>query len=76
MAEFREYIRERGLATVARRGSDGKSYEGVYARDGNWKFPDCSEFEVKVATVVQDELFKNPMRMKNGRSREPPKRSA
>ena len=60
MAEFREYIRERELATVARRGSDGKSYEGVYARDGNWKFPDCSEFEVKVATVVQDELFKNP----------------
>jgi len=59
MAEFREYVRERELATVARRGSDGMSYEGVHARDSNWKFPDCSEFEVKVADVVQDEIFKN-----------------
>jgi hypothetical protein len=59
MAEFREYIRERELATVATRGSDGKSYEGVYARDGNWRFPDCSEFEIKVANIVQDELFRN-----------------
>jgi hypothetical protein len=59
IAEFSEYRRERGIATAAKRGSDAKSYEGVYDRDGNLKFPDCSEFEIKVANVVQDELFKN-----------------
>lgn len=59
MAELREYIRERELATLAKRGTDGRSYEGVFGPDGNWKFSDCSEFEAKVATVVQDELFKD-----------------
>jgi hypothetical protein len=60
MPEFRDYIHEKELATLARRGSDRKSYEGVFDRNGNWKFQDCSEFEVKVANIVQDELFKNP----------------
>jgi hypothetical protein len=57
--EFTEYRRERAFALAPNRGTDAKTYEGLYDSAGNWKFQDCSIFELKVIDIVNEELFKN-----------------
>ena len=52
--------RDKQVATAPSRGTDAKSYEGLYDDSGNFKFSDCSAFELRVADTVYREIYKNP----------------
>jgi len=41
------------------RGTDATTYEGLYDQAGNYKFRYCSPFELKIAEIVDKEIFRN-----------------
>ena len=41
------------------RGWNAATYEGLYDVQGGYRFPDCSPFELRVATIVHREIHKN-----------------
>ncbi len=75
LAQLRELRRKQGIeprrpvtkppdmpdaGPVVSRGDSGASYEGLYNNLGEYKFGDCSPFEIRVANAVYRELYKNP----------------
>jgi hypothetical protein len=54
------YQRRARVAAAPKRGHDVKTYEGLYNAAGNYKFEDCSEFEITIADLVHEETFRKP----------------
>lgn len=47
-------------ANAPKRGNTPKTYEGVYGPDGNYRYPDCSEFEIRIGRIYNAALWQDP----------------
>jgi hypothetical protein len=51
-------VAQESAAATPTRGDSAATYEGVWAKDGNFLFEDCSQFEIRVAKAYMDEVFR------------------
>lgn len=48
------------ITNAAERGDSAKTYEGTFNKAGDYMFPDCSAFEIRVGRIVYHELMSKP----------------
>lgn len=60
MTNIIQYFGAQEQAQAPKRGDSPKTYEGVFDKKGNFLYPDCSQYEIKVAAIYNHELFLDP----------------
>lgn len=53
------YLGAKIAAEAPRRGDSAKTYEGTFTKGGRYVHEDCSEFEIRMARILDEELMRD-----------------